>query len=64
MVRLHNTTHYYYVEFQPWIPILQQSTLYFTYYLWGARGPLEDGVESLRTRNLISVQDPLPVVRF
>jgi len=47
-------THYYYAEFQPWVPIFQNSTMYFTYYLWGAGGSWEDGVLELRKKNLIS----------
>jgi len=50
-------THYYYAEFQPWVPIFQKNTMYFTYYLWGAGGPWENGVEALRTKNLISTQN-------
>lgn len=46
--------HHYYTEFQPWTPIYQKSTMYFTYYLWGAGGPWENGVKELRQRNLIS----------
>jgi hypothetical protein len=46
--------HYYYVEFQPWTPIYQKNTMYFTYYLWGAGGPWENGVRYLRERNLIT----------
>jgi len=49
-------THYYYAEFQPWVPIFQKSTMYFTYYLWGAGGAWEDGVEELRKLNLITTQ--------
>jgi hypothetical protein len=45
---------YYYSEFQPWTPIYQKSTMYFTYYLWGAGGPWENGVKYLRERNLIT----------
>jgi len=47
-------TPHYYVEFQPWVPIYQQSTMYFSYYLYGAGGPWEDGVKELRDMNLIS----------
>jgi len=47
-------SHHYYAEFQPWTPIIQKSTMYFTYYLWGAGGPWEKGVEFLRERNLIT----------
>jgi hypothetical protein len=49
-------THYYYAEFQPWVPIFQNSTMYFTYYLWGAGGGWENGVEELRKKNLVSTQ--------
>jgi hypothetical protein len=48
--------HHYYVEFQPWTPIYQKSTMYFTYYLWGAGGPWENGVKSLREMNLITTR--------
>jgi hypothetical protein len=48
--------HYYYAEFQPWIPIYQKSTMYFSYYIWGAGGPWQNGVKALRERNLITEQ--------
>jgi hypothetical protein len=48
--------HHYYAEFQPWTPIYQKSTMYFTYYLWGAGGPWENGVKTLREMNLITTQ--------
>jgi hypothetical protein len=48
--------HYYYAEFQPWIPIYQKSTMYFSYYMWGAGGPWQNGVKELRERNLITEQ--------
>jgi hypothetical protein len=51
-----NDAHYYYVEFQPWTPIYQKSTMYFTYYLWGAGGPWRNGLKALRERNLITIQ--------
>jgi hypothetical protein len=47
---------HYYVEFQPWTPIIQKSTMYFTYYLWGSAGAWENGVDELRKRNLITTQ--------
>jgi hypothetical protein len=47
-------SHHYYGEFQPWVPIIQKSTMYFTYYIWGAGGPWENGVKSLREMNLIT----------
>lgn len=51
-----NDAHYYYVEFQPWTPIYQQSVMYFTYYLWGAGGRWEPILQELRNRNLISTR--------
>jgi hypothetical protein len=47
-------SHHYYGEFQPWVPIIQKNTMYFTYYLWGAGGPWENGVKDLREKNLIT----------
>lgn len=47
-------SHYYYAELQPWVPITQKSTMYFSYYMWGAGGPWENGVKELRKRNLIT----------
>jgi hypothetical protein len=47
---------HYYVEFQPWTPIVQKTTMYFTYYLWGSGGAWQNGVAELRKRNLISVR--------
>ena len=46
--------HYYYAEFQPWVPIYQKSTMYFSYYIWGAGGSWQNGVKALRERNLIT----------
>ena len=48
--------HHYYTEFQPWLPIFQQSTMYFSYYIWGAGGVWENGVDDLRKRNLITTR--------
>ena len=48
--------HYYYAEFQPWTPIYQKSTMYFSYYMWGAGGPWQNGVKALRDMNLITEQ--------
>jgi hypothetical protein len=45
---------HYYAEFQPWVPIFQKTVRYFSYYLWGAAGPWEEGLEELRRRNLIT----------
>ncbi len=49
--------HHYYAEFQPWLPIFQKSTMYFSYYIWGAGGPWENGVKSLREMNLITTRN-------
>ena len=49
-------SHHYYAEFQPWVPIHQKTVRYFSYYLWGAGGPWEKGLEELRRRNLITVR--------
>jgi len=48
--------HHFYAEFQPWLPIFQKSTMYFTYYLYGAGGPWKNGVQWLRERNLITTR--------
>jgi hypothetical protein len=45
---------HYYAEFQPWVPIFQRTVRYFSYYLWGAAGTWEKGLEELRRRNLIT----------
>jgi hypothetical protein len=45
---------HYYAEFQPWVPIFQKTVRYFSYYLWGASGPWERGLEELRRRNLVT----------
>ena len=49
--------HYDFNEFQPWVPIIQKTTSYFTYYLWGAGGKWQNGLKELKDRNLISVRD-------
>jgi hypothetical protein len=46
--------HYDFNEFQPWVPIAQKTTSYFTYYLWGAGGKWQISLKELRDRNLIS----------
>jgi hypothetical protein len=46
--------HYDFNEYQPWVPIIQKTTSYFTYYLWGAGGKWQNSLVELRTRNLIS----------
>ncbi|HBE39682.1 MAG TPA: hypothetical protein DDW27_00445, partial [Bacteroidales bacterium] len=53
---VNNDAHHYYVEFQPWTPIYQETTMYFTYYLWGSGGPWESALKEMRNRNLISVR--------
>jgi hypothetical protein len=47
-------SNHYYAEFQPWVPIYQKTIRYFSYYLWGAAGPWEKGLEELKRRNLIT----------
>jgi hypothetical protein len=51
---INNDAHFYVVEFQPWVTIYPKSTTYFTYYMWGAGGPWENGLKELRQRNLIT----------
>jgi hypothetical protein len=48
--------HFYCHEFQPWVPIIQKTTTYFTFYMWGAGGNWKNGVKELRERNLITEQ--------
>jgi hypothetical protein len=48
--------HYYYAELQPWTPVYQKSTMYFSYYMWGMGGHWQKGVDELRNRNLISTR--------
>lgn len=47
---------HYYAEFQPWTPIIQKSTMYFSYYIWGDSGSWENGLDALKQRNLITVR--------
>jgi hypothetical protein len=47
-------SHHFYTEFQPWLRIDKKNITYFSYYLWGAGGSWENGVEYLRNKNLIS----------
>ena len=51
---INQESHHYYVEFQPWVPIFRESTMYFSYYLWADEGPWQEGVRALRSRGLIS----------
>jgi len=46
--------HHYYVEFQPWLPLYQNTTSYFSYFMWATAGSWEKGVQALRDRNLIT----------
>ena len=48
--------HHYYMEFQPWLPIFQKSTMYFSYYIWGVGGSWKKGVKDLREMNLITTR--------
>lgn len=45
-----------YIELQPWTPIIQQSTMYFSYYMWAEGGDWKKGLEELKKRNLISIR--------
>lgn len=47
---------HYYVEFQPWTPIIQKTKMYFSYYIWGASGDWKKSLEELKKRNLISTK--------
>jgi hypothetical protein len=49
-----------YVEFQPWTPIVQKTTMYFSYYIWGNSGDWKNSLEELRGRNLITVRNSKP----
>ncbi|MCX6227704.1 MAG: hypothetical protein NTV75_00725, partial [Bacteroidia bacterium] len=51
---MNGDAHYDFNEYQPWVPIVQKTTSYFTYYLWAAGGRWEKGVKELRNRNLIT----------
>ena len=53
---INQDAHFYVVEFQPWVNIYPKSTTYFTYYMWGAGGPWENGLQELRQRNLITTR--------
>jgi hypothetical protein len=53
---INQDAHYYCVEFQPWVTIYPESTTYYTYYMWGAAGPWENGLKALRQRNLITTR--------
>jgi hypothetical protein len=48
-------SHYNYVEFQPWIHIVRNTKMYFSYYMWAAADHWKNGVQALRERNLITV---------
>jgi hypothetical protein len=47
---------HYYVEFQPWTPIAQKTTMYFSYYIWGSGAPWQNNLEELRKRNVITTR--------
>jgi hypothetical protein len=49
--------HYDFNEFQPWVPIIQKTTSYFTYYLWGSGGKWQNSLKEMKDRNLISVRE-------
>jgi hypothetical protein len=47
-------SHHYYAEFQPWLPIYQKSTMYFSYYIWGAAGSWQENLEKVKKMGLIT----------
>ncbi len=49
-------SHYFYNEFQPWVPIVQKTTMFFSFYMWGQGGHWMEALDSLKARNLISVR--------
>ncbi|MBO4558023.1 MAG: hypothetical protein J5693_05405 [Bacteroidales bacterium] len=49
-------TRFYYCELQPWTELFRHNTTYFSYYMWAGGGPWQEGVEALRSRNLITVK--------
>ncbi len=40
-------SHYGYIELQPWIKVNQDSTTYFSYYMYGFKGDLEGALAGL-----------------
>lgn len=48
-------SHYFYVEFQPWLHIQRRTISYFSYHMWAAGGSWEKGLKEMRDRNLISI---------
>ena len=49
-------TRFYYCELQPWTELYRGNTTYFSYYMWAAGGPWQQGVQELRDRNLITTK--------
>ncbi len=47
-------SHYSYTELQPWLPLYQHNTSYFSYYMWADGTPWEESLKELRNRNLIT----------
>jgi hypothetical protein len=50
---IHNSP-YTYIELQPWTPIYEKSTMYFSYYMWGMDGSWKKSLQELKKRNLIT----------
>jgi hypothetical protein len=48
-------SHYFYVEFQPWLHIQRRTISYFSYYMWAAGSGWEEGLQEMRDRNLITI---------
>ena len=53
---VNSDSHYYYAEFQPWVHIFQQSTRYFSYYMWGDPGSWENGVMEIEKMGLLTTR--------
>ena len=49
-------SHYPYTELQPWLPLYNGNTSYFSYYMWTEGTSWEKGVKELRDRNLITTR--------
>lgn len=49
-------SHFPYTELQPWLPIFNGNTTFFSYYMWADAGSWENGLKELKDRNLITVK--------
>jgi len=57
---INKDSHHYYAELQPWVPIFRKSTMYFSYYLWGAGGSWKKELNAMRKMGLIT-QSSMPI---